>query len=29
MLALAHIRTKMKGRGVEMLRWLHRTPART
>jgi uncharacterized membrane protein len=29
MLALAYIRTKMKGRGVEMLRWLHRTPART
>jgi uncharacterized membrane protein len=29
MLALAYIRTKMKGRGVEMLGWLHRTPART
>jgi uncharacterized membrane protein len=29
MLALAYIRTKMKGRGVEMLSWLHRTPART
>jgi uncharacterized membrane protein len=29
MLALAYIRTQMKGRGVEMLSWLHRTPART
>jgi uncharacterized membrane protein len=28
MLALAYVRTKMKGRGAEMLSWLHRTPAR-
>jgi len=28
MLALAYIRTKMKGRGVELMPWLHRTPAR-
>ena len=27
MLGLAYIRTKMKGRGAEMLAWLHRTPA--
>jgi len=29
MLALAYVRTKMKGRGVEMLPWLNRAPART
>ena len=29
MLALAYVRTKMKGRGVEMMSWLHRAPART
>jgi uncharacterized membrane protein len=28
MLGLAYVRTKMKGRGAEMLSWLHRTPAR-
>lgn len=28
MLALAYFRTKMKGRGVELMPWLHRTPAR-
>lgn len=28
MLALAYIRTKTKGRGVELMPWLHRTPAR-
>jgi len=28
MLALAYIRTRTKGRGVELLPWLHRTPAR-
>jgi len=27
MLALAYIRTKTKGRGVELLPWVHRTPA--
>jgi uncharacterized membrane protein len=27
MLALAYFRTKTKGRGVELLPWLHRTPA--
>jgi uncharacterized membrane protein len=29
MLALAYLRTKMKGRGVELMPWLHRAPART
>jgi uncharacterized membrane protein len=29
MLALAYVRTKMRGRGVEILPWLHRAPART
>ncbi len=29
MLALAYVRTKTKGRGVELLPWVHRTPART
>jgi uncharacterized membrane protein len=29
MLGLAYVRTKTKGRGAEMLAWLHRTPART
>ena len=29
MLALAYIRTRMKGRVVELLPWLHRAPART
>ena len=29
MLGLAHVRTKTKGRGAEMLAWLHRAPART
>ncbi len=28
MLALAYVRTKTKGRGVELLPWVHRTPAR-
>lgn len=28
MLALAYIRTKTKGRGVELMPWLHRAPAR-
>ena len=28
MLALAYIRTKTKGRGVELMSWLHRAPAR-
>jgi uncharacterized membrane protein len=28
MLALAYVRTKTKGRGVELMPWLHRTPAR-
>lgn len=28
MLALAYLRTKTKGRGVELLPWVHRTPAR-
>jgi hypothetical protein len=28
MLALAYARAKMKGRGVELRAWLHRTPAR-
>jgi uncharacterized membrane protein len=28
MLALAYIRTKTKGRGVELMPWLHRVPAR-
>ena len=27
MLALAYVRTKTKGRGVELLPWVHRTPA--
>ena len=27
MLALAYVRTKMKGRGVELMPWLHRAPA--
>jgi fucose 4-O-acetylase-like acetyltransferase len=29
MLALAYVRTKAKGRGVELMPWLHRAPART
>jgi uncharacterized membrane protein len=29
MLALAYVRTKTKGRGVELMPWLHRAPART
>jgi len=29
MLALAYVRTRMKGRGVELMPWLHRAPART
>ena len=29
MLALAYVRTKMKGRGAEMMPWLNRAPART
>jgi len=29
MLGLAYVRTRTKGRGTEMLAWLHRTPART
>ncbi len=29
MLALAYVRTKMKGRGAEIMPWLHRAPART
>ena len=29
MLALAYVRTKMKGRGAEMIPWLNRAPART
>jgi uncharacterized membrane protein len=29
MLALAYLRTKMKGRGVELMPWLHRAPARS
>ena len=29
MLALAYVRTKMKGRGTEVLTWLDRAPART
>jgi uncharacterized membrane protein len=29
MLALAYVRTKMKGRGIELLPWLHRAPAQT
>ena len=28
MLALAYVRTRMKGRGVDLMPWLHRTPAR-
>jgi len=28
MLGLAYVRTKTKGRGVDLLPWLHRTPAR-
>jgi len=28
MLALAYVRTKTKGRGMELLPWVHRTPAR-
>jgi uncharacterized membrane protein len=28
MLALAYVRTKTKGRGVELMPWLHRAPAR-
>jgi hypothetical protein len=28
MLALAYVRTKMKGRGVELMPWVHRAPAR-
>jgi uncharacterized membrane protein len=28
MLALAYVRTKTKGRGLELLPWVHRTPAR-
>jgi len=28
MLALAYIRTKTKGRGVELMPWLHRAPVR-
>jgi uncharacterized membrane protein len=29
MLALAYVRTKTKGRGVDLVPWLHRAPART
>jgi uncharacterized membrane protein len=29
MLGLAYVRTKTKGRGVELMPWLHRAPART
>jgi uncharacterized membrane protein len=29
MLGLAYVRTKTKGRGVELMPWLHRIPART
>jgi hypothetical protein len=29
MLGLAYARTKTKGRGLELMPWLHRVPART